>query len=92
MILVMTATPLAMRQSGFEMGQAAFVMQWHLLGMFAPSFITGSLIACFGVLNILLAGGVTLVLSVAVAISGETLPQYWGALVLLGDGRDQYVQ
>ncbi|QIT55264.1 MFS transporter [Aquisalimonas sp. 2447] len=86
MILVMTATPLAMRQSGFEMGQAAFVMQWHVLGMFAPSFFTGSLIARFGVLNILLTGGVILLLSVAVAVSGDTLPQYWAALVLLGVG------
>jgi len=86
MILVMTATPLAMRESGFAMGDAAFVMQWHVLGMFAPSFVTGSLIARFGVLNILLAGGLIMLTSVAIALSGQTLPQYWGALVALGIG------
>jgi hypothetical protein len=55
MILVMTATPLAMRAQGFEMSQIAFIMQWHVLGMFAPSFVTGSLIARFGVQRILLS-------------------------------------
>lgn len=86
MTLVMTATPLAMRDSGFAMGDAAFVMQWHVLGMFAPSFVTGSLIARFGVLNILFAGGVIMLMSVAIALSGQTLPQYWAALVALGIG------
>ncbi|MEX0449674.1 MFS transporter [Spiribacter sp. 221] len=86
MVLVMTATPLAMRQSGFDMGQAAFVMQWHVLGMFAPSFITGSLIARFGVLNVLLAGGLVLLMSAGIAVGGQTLPHYWAALVLLGVG------
>ena len=86
MVLVMTATPLAMRDEGFTMGQTAFVMQWHVLGMFAPSFFTGSLIARFGVLNILLSGGAILLLSVLVAVGGQTLPYYWAALVLLGVG------
>lgn len=86
MILIMTATPLAMRQSGFEMSQAAFVMQWHVLGMFAPSFITGSLIARYGVLQILLAGGAIMAGAVAFALSGEALWQYWTALLLLGIG------
>lgn len=86
MVLVMTATPLAMRQSGFDMSQAAFVMQWHFLGMFAPSFITGSLIARHGVLNILLAGGTIVIGAVTLALSGEALWQYWAALLLLGIG------
>ena len=86
MVLVMTATPLAMRDAGFEMAQAAFVMQWHVLGMFAPSFVTGSLIARFGVRRILAAGGVLLLLSGATAISGQTLAHFWVALVALGVG------
>lgn len=86
MILVMTATPLAMQQAGYSMGDAARVMQWHVLGMFAPSFFTGTLIARFGVLNILLAGGLLLALSATVAISGQAVSQYWLALLLLGVG------
>jgi len=86
MVVVMTATPLAMRQSGFAMDEASFVMQWHVLGMFAPSFITGSMIARFGVGNILLTGGLIMLLSVGIALSGQTLPQYWAALLALGIG------
>jgi len=86
MILVMTATPLAMQQAGYAMSDAALVMQWHVLGMFAPSFFTGTLIARFGVLNILLTGGGLLALSAGVALSGQTIPHYWAALLLLGVG------
>jgi len=86
MILVMTATPLAMRARGFDMSQVAFIMQWHVLGMFAPSFVTGSLIARFGVSRILLGGAALLIGTVLVANLGTTLAHFWGALVLLGVG------
>ncbi|MDN3516291.1 MFS transporter [Aquisalimonas lutea] len=86
MVLVMTATPLAMRAQGLGMAQVATIMQWHVLGMFAPSFVTGSLIARFGVIQILLAGTALLAGSVAVATLGVSLAHFWGALVLLGVG------
>jgi len=86
MILVMTSTPLAMRSTGFEMQQAATVMQWHVLGMFAPSFITGTLIARLGLLNLLIAGVVVLFTAVAVALAGQGFWHFWVALVLLGIG------
>lgn len=86
MILVMTATPLAMRARGFEMGQVAFIMQWHVLGMYAPSFVTGSLIARFGVGRTLFAGSILLMGTVAIAVLGSTLSHFWFALVLLGVG------
>lgn len=86
MILVMTATPIAMRSVGFGMEQAAFVMQWHVLGMFVPSFITGHLIARYGLMNMLTAGSLILLVSVAIAVSGQALWQFWAALVLLGIG------
>lgn len=86
MILVMTATPLAMRASGFEMEQVAFIMQWHVLGMFVPSFFTGSLIARFGVLSILLCAAVLLAAASLVAFLGVSLPHFWLSLVLLGVG------
>ncbi|MDI5920621.1 MFS transporter [Halomonas sp. LR5S13] len=86
MTLVMTATPLAMRAQGFEMGQVAFIMQWHVLGMFAPSFITGSLIARFGVDRILLMGAALLAGSAVVAATGLSIVHFWISLVLLGIG------
>ena len=86
MILVMTATPLAMGHDGFELTHAATVMQWHVLGMFAPSFVTGHLIARFGLPNILLAGATLLAGSVAAAVTGQTMAHFWAALVLLGVG------
>jgi MFS family permease len=86
MILVMTATPLAMQQEGFGLPDAATVMQWHVLGMFAPSFVTGHMIARFGLPNILLTGVAVLVGSVAAAVSGRSIAHFWVALVLLGIG------
>lgn len=86
MILVMTATPLAMRGLGYGMADIAFIMQWHVLGMFAPSFFTGSLIARFGHDRILLAGCLLLAGSALTATQGTTLPLLWVALVLLGIG------
>ena len=56
MSLVMTATPLAMVECGYSFSDSAFVIQWHVLGMFVPSFFTGHLIARFGVLKIMLTG------------------------------------
>jgi len=86
MILVMTATPLAMQRSGFELPQAATVMQWHVLGMFVPSFFTGHLIARFGHAKILHAGTAVLAGSIATAVAGETMAHYLLALILLGIG------
>jgi MFS family permease len=86
MILVMTATPLAMQHDGFGLPDAATVMQWHVLGMFAPSFVTGHLIARFGFPNILLAGAAVLAGSVVAAVTGQTMAHFWVALVLLGIG------
>lgn len=86
MVLVMTATPLAMRAQGFEMEQIAFIMQWHVLGMFAPSFVTGSLIARFGLTQILLAGTILMAGTALVTNLGVSLAHFWVALVLLGIG------
>lgn len=86
MILVMTATPLAMRANDFEMSQVAFIMQWHVLGMYAPSFFTGSLIARFGLVRILMVGCLMLVGTALTTLMGSTLTYFWVALVLLGIG------
>ncbi|RUO39846.1 MFS transporter [Aliidiomarina taiwanensis] len=86
MALVMTATPLALRARGYDMGDVAFIIQWHVLGMFAPSFFTGSLINRFGVDRVVLAGVVVFIGSIAIAVAGETLTHFWFSLVLLGVG------
>lgn len=86
MNMVMTSTPLAMLACGLEFEDAAFVIQWHVLGMYAPAFFTGSLIARFGVLNVMLAGAVLMLGCVAINLSGQDITRFWLALVLLGVG------
>lgn len=86
MNMVMTSTPLAMLACGLEFDDAAFVIQWHVLGMYAPAFFTGSIIARYGVLNVMLAGAVLMLGCVAVNLSGQDVTRFWLALVLLGVG------
>ena len=86
MALVMTATPIAMHEHHYAFGDTAFVIEWHVLGMFAPSFFTGHLIKRFGVLQVMLTGGLLSAICVIVNLTGTTLPHFWAALVLLGVG------
>ena len=86
MALVMNATPLAMLACNHDFGDTAFVIQWHVLGMYAPSFVTGHLIGRFGVLNVMVAGAVLLTACVGVNLSGDSVDFFWAALVLLGVG------
>src|SRR3546814_13374291 len=74
MILAMTATPLAMvAHHHHPVSDAAFVIQWHVMGMFVPSFFTGLLIHRFGVLTILpLCAGLLLV-PLVLALPGPAL-------------------
>jgi MFS family permease len=86
MNLLMTATPLAMGLCGHPYSAAATVIGWHVVGMFAPSFFTGSLIQRFGVLRVMAAGALLLYVVVAIALSGISVAHFWVALVLLGIG------
>jgi MFS family permease len=86
MNLLMTATPLAMNMCHLPYSSTAFVIEWHVIGMFAPSFLTGSLVERFGVLQVMLAGTVLMFACVAIALAGVTLAHFWFALVLLGIG------
>jgi MFS family permease len=86
MIMAMTATPLAMLGCGFGTGEVKPVIQWHVFGMFAPSFFTGALIARYGAPRVMLAGFVLLLSHVAVAASGAEYLHFLSALVLLGVG------
>ena len=86
MILMMTATPLAMQFCGHSFNDTAFVIEWHMVGMFAPSFFTGHLIKRFGVLNVITVGALLMFGSSAIALSGISVTQFWWALFLLGVG------
>ena len=86
MNVIMTATPLDMQHKGFSFNDTAFVIQWHVLGMFAPSFFTGSLINRFGVIRIIRTGVIALVLCAILNVLMSTHFSYWLALTLLGIG------
>jgi MFS family permease len=86
MNLTMTATPLAMVACNLPFSDAAFVIQWHLIGMFAPSFFTGKLIKRFGLLPVMLVGVVLSLGCVGIAVAGVDVMHFWLALVLSGVG------
>lgn len=86
MNLVMTATPLAMVACNLSIEDAAFVIQWHVLAMFTPSFFTGHVIARLGKERVIAAGLVLLAGCGAVALAGVEIANFWAALVLLGLG------
>jgi predicted MFS family arabinose efflux permease len=86
MVLVMTATPLAMHSHHYDFSSTASIIQWHVLGMFLPSFFTGRLITRFGVTPIIQLGCVLLLFCVAVTQLGQGYWHFWVALVALGVG------
>jgi hypothetical protein len=86
MNLLMTATPLAMEHHQHAFSSAALVIEWHVIGMYAPGFFTGNLIGRFGVLRVMLAGAALNFCCVAIALNGDGVVHFWSALFLLGIG------
>ena len=86
MNLLMAATPLAMQVCNLPFEDAALVLQWHVIGMFAPGFFTGHLIRRFGTLQIMAVGVVLNAVCIAIALSGVELHQFVIALFVLGVG------
>jgi MFS family permease len=86
MIMVMTATPLAILGCGLPGTSVTPVIQWHVVGMFAPSFFTGSLIARYGAPRIMQTGFILLLGNVVLALSGVEFLHFLSALILLGVG------
>jgi predicted MFS family arabinose efflux permease len=86
MNLLMTATPLAMKVCGFGYPQAADVIMWHVIAMFAPGFFTGALLRRFGKERVMLAGCALMFVTVVVAHAGLTYWHFWIALFALGIG------
>jgi MFS family permease len=86
MMLVMLASPLALNHCGFGAADAASVIQWHLLGMFLPSLLTGKLIARYGAMKIAFIGVVVMIGGCLVALVGLELNHFHWALMLVGVG------
>jgi MFS family permease len=75
-----------MQAHGHLFSDTALVIQWHLLGMFVPSFFTGYLIKKFGIPQVMIAGAISLLICAAVNLMGTSVLFFWLALVLLGVG------
>lgn len=86
MVLTMNAAPLAVVGCGLPVTTAASVVQWHLVGMFAPSFFTGNLIARYGAQRVAQSGCWLGVVACALTLGGETSPYFHAAMIGVGIG------
>ncbi len=86
MNFIMIATPLAMQGYAHPFADTAFVIQWHVFGMFAPSFFTGHLIRRFGTANVMLVGIMLVGLCIGMNVAGTSVKHFWAALLFLGLG------
>ena len=86
MNLLMVATPLAMEVCSYPFSSTAMVLEWHIIGMFAPGLVTGALITRFGVTRIIVAGCLLMIACVIVALQGTQIYHFLIALFLLGVG------
>lgn len=86
MNLLMAATPIAMQQCGLPFSAAALVLEWHVIGMFAPGFFTGHLIRRFGIERIMWSGVLLYLLCIGVALAGVELDKFLISMLLLGLG------
>ena len=86
MNLLMTATPIAMSLCGHPFGAVATTIEWHVVAMYGPGFVTGTLITRFGVLKVIGAGIALTAVAIAVALNGITVGHFVLALILVGLG------
>lgn len=86
MNFLMTATPIAMAHAHHQFADTALVIEWHIFGMFAPGFFTGSLIKRFGETRIIIAGLLLQFVCVAIALDGIEVLHFWASMLILGVG------
>ena len=86
MAFLMSVTPLVMSHHAFNFGDSAFVIQGHMIGMFLPSFFTGSLIARYGVTNIMICGALMMASAIVINVSGFEFLYFFSGLFLVGTG------
>jgi MFS family permease len=86
MSFVMTSAPLAMKMCGLSVSDSNFGIQWHIVSMYGPSFVTGSLIARFGAPAIVALGLSLEAVAATIGLTGITAPHFWATLMVLGMG------
>src|ERR1700704_3050756 len=86
MNLVMTSAPLAMKMCGLTVSDSNFGIQWHIVAMYGPSFVTGSLIARFGAPKIVAVGLLLEAAAATIGLCGITAMHFWATLIVLGVG------
>ncbi|MBO9613361.1 MAG: MFS transporter [Dyadobacter sp.] len=86
MVMVMTATPITMKLCGYNADDSSLVIQWHVLGMFVPSFFTGNLIQRFGAVRVISCGIFIFLLHLSLALSGTAIFHFTTGLIFLGIG------
>jgi len=86
MNLVMTSAPLAMKLCGLPLASANLGIQWHVVAMYGPSFVTGRLITRFGAPAVVATGLILIAGAAATGLAGIDVGHFWLALILLGVG------
>jgi MFS family permease len=86
MNFLMTSAPLAMRLCGLSQDSANSGIMWHVIAMYAPSFVTGRLISRFGTTTIIMVGLALCACAAVVGLTGITVYHFWAALILVGVG------
>lgn len=86
MAMLMSAVPVAMKHHGHDMYASTMVLQWHVLGMYIPSFFSGYLVRKFGTSKLILLGIFVMFLQVLVALQGTDFLPFAVSLILLGVG------
>lgn len=86
MVFIMTATPLGMNHFEYSRESIVKVLQYHILGMFVPSFFTGNLIKKFGVWKIMNLGCILFFVCVGINFTHHSNHHYIPSLILLGIG------
>ena len=86
MNFLMTSAPLAMRLCGLPQTDSNLALQWHVLAMYGPSFVTGRLITRFGAARVVSAGLILLGAAAMAGLAGQSVGHFWGSLILLGLG------
>lgn len=86
MNFLMTSAPLAMRMHGMPQHQANFAVQWHVVAMYAPSFVSGWLIARLGAVRVTVAGLIITAIAAVIGLAGDSFTFFTLSLLVLGIG------
>ena len=84
MSFLMSPTPLAMRARGFSFDTVSHVITSHMLGMYAPSFVTGKAVGVFGWRPVAAAGAALFVVAGVAMRDGQSVAHYAGGQLTLG--------